>query len=703
MARQIKNTGDGEMPEQEQLHHTIAELQQELDRCTVAKDALAQYEQILSTTSDHISILGCDYRYQAVSHSYLEAHRQSKEQIVGHTVAELLGQDTFERLVKPNLDRCFTGEIVNYQAWFEFAGCGRRYMDVTYFPCFEGAAVPRIVVSSHDITALHEAQACERMAHSVFENTSEAIVITDAEANIVDVNPAYCELTGYAREEVLGKNPRFAQSGHHDQAFFRDMWNSLNQHGRWQGEIWDRRKNGEIFPKLMSINAIKDEAGLVVKYVGLFSDISVIKDMQEQLQQLAYYDPLTKLPNRALFRQQLQRELAIAERYQRRFAVLFIDLDHFKYVNDSLGHSVGDQLLAKAASRLRDCLRTSDFVSRFGGDEFTAILVNPDKAEQVAGVAQTIIDRLSQPFSIAGRQLYIGASIGIFLYPDNGQDLENILRQADTAMYHAKECGKGCYKFCTDELNARVNQRVALDADLHRALKRGEFSLHYQPQLDAHSGRVIAVEALLRWQHPQKGLLCPQDFLPLAEETGIIIPIGEWVLRQACAQAKAWQDGGQPSIPVAVNLSARQFRRRDLAETIGAILSETGLAGEYLELEVSETVAMADPEISSSVFERLTHLGVKLAIDNFGSGYSSLSHLKRFPLDKLKIDLSLIHGIETDDQDITAALIGLAKTLHLNVVAEGVEKKEQQALLLGLGCNLMQGYLFQRPQPAETL
>lgn len=430
-----------------QLEAENADLKNQLETFRKRNNQLTTYEYILKKSREHISILDRNYIYLAVSQRYLDAHNCSADEIVGHRVPELLGEEVFEEKVKPNLDRCLNGHTVNYQAWFDFKNFGKRYMDVNYFPILEPECqtVYHIIVSAHDLTDLYQTQTEQRLAKSFFDNTSEGIIITDPSGIIINVNPAFSRISGYSKLEVIGQNANLTKSGKHDEQFYQNMWTCIKNTGQWQGEIWDRHKNGHIYPKYLAINEVIDENDRVMNYVGIFSDITEIKDTQNQLEQLAYFDVLTRLPNRTHFFENLEHELAMAKRTQQKFALFFIDLDGFKLVNDSYGHKVGDLLLKHVAQEIKSCVRKTDFVARLGGDEFTVILLNTDNIEQIIQIAENIGQALAAQFEIAGHQISIGASIGIFRFPRDGEDIQTILSEADHAMYKAKKSGKGCY------------------------------------------------------------------------------------------------------------------------------------------------------------------------------------------------------------------------------------------------------------------
>ncbi len=511
---------------------------------------------------------------------------------------------------------------------------------------------------------------------NVIEGTQEGILITDKNSAIIGVNSAFCKITGYARTELLGQNPRLLKSGRHDRAFYEQMYNCLTEKGHWRGEIWNRRKNGDVYPEWLTMSCLRDNSGNVTNYVATFIDITHIKESEAKLEHLAYYDPLTGLPNRSLLASRLQRALARARRDGARGAVLFVDLDHFKNVNDSMGHSMGDELLRMAAARLTSRLRETDTLARMGGDEFIVILEQLKEPEQAAAVAQSLIDELGQPFVFySGQEFYLGASIGISIFPDDGCDVDLTVRNADAAMYQAKAAGRNTYRFYTGALTRAANIRVQLEVALRHALEQDEFVLHYQPLVDMNDLRITGVEALLRWQRPGESLVMPNSFIPVAEEAGLIVPLGASVLRKACRQMRAWLDQGVAMETMAVNISAHQLRQSEISQTVEDALRQAGLPARYLELEITETSLVAVGEAVESRLSDLKELGVHISIDDFGTGYSCLSYLKRLPIDKLKVDRSFVCDMAGNNTDlqIVRSIIALAKNLRLEVLAEGIE------------------------------
>ena len=555
-----------------------------------------------------------------------------------------------------------------------------------------------------DISEQRRAEHSLRLAARVFESSGEAIVITDQDNRILSVNRAFSKLTGYSQDEAIGQNPRLLQSGRHEPAFYQQMWERLLGTGHWQGEIWNRRKTGEIYPEWLSITVVRDTQGQILNYIAIFSDISEAKAATQQIEFLAHYDHLTRLANRRLLEQRVDYLIALAARNKKQLALLFIDLDRFKVVNDSLGHAAGDLVLETMAQRLRATAREVDCLARLGGDEFVCVLHDVGEPPDVQAAARRLIAVLDEPIPVAGHLLTVTASIGISLYPSDGVDYETLLKNADAAMYSAKKAGRDRFMFFAASMNSGMARERELEHALRRALKLNEFMLHYQPQVTIGSGRIIGMEALLRWKCAELGPVAPGTFIPLAEATGLIIAIGEWVLREACRQNAQWQRQGLPAVVVAVNLSALQFGQSNLPEIVRSALQASGLAARWLELELTESVIMQDAEYTIASLQGLKEIGTSLAIDDFGTGYSSLSYLKRFAIDKLKIDQSFIQDIPDDDGDkIVTAIIGLAHALNLKVIAEGVETQEQLGFLRDRHCDEMQGYLYSKPLAADAM
>jgi len=563
------------------------------------------------------------------------------------------------------------------------------------------------IASLRTAAARQQAEESLRLRNRAIEASSNGIMICDAarpETPILYVNPAFEHITGYGAGEVLGRSPRFLSGADHDQKGLIDVRESVRLGLEVETVVRNYRKDGSLFWNELSVAPVRDAAGRLTHFVGIVDDVTERKRYEEQLEHQANFDPLTDLANRNLLADRLQQSLVYADRSQRLVAVLLLDLDRFKIVNESLGHGQGDLLLQQVAERLAECVRDADTVARLGGDEFVIALAEVAEAGDVGLVVQKIRNVLARPFTVAGREIYITASIGISLYPADGQDGESLIRHADIAMYRSKEEGRNTFRFFSPEMNLRIMETLDLEVDLRRALERQEFVLHYQPKVDIDSGRITGCEALVRWQHPEKGMIPPGAFIPLAEETGLIVPLGDWVLRTACSQNRQWQRDGLPPIFVATNLSARQFLETDLVETVQRTLRETDLEPRYLSLEVTESLIMKDPAGAAETMRRIRDLGVGLCLDDFGTGYSSLNYLRHFPVGCLKIDRSFITDVTTDVSAaaVATSVVAIAHSLGLVAVAEGVETKEQLDFLCHCGCDSFQGFYFSKPLPAEA-
>ena len=554
---------------------------------------------------------------------------------------------------------------------------------------------------ARDVAERKRVEAELRLASLVFEIGNDAMMITDADNRILAVNPAFTRVTGYAPAEVIGRNPNLLSSGRQPEAFYAALWNALARNGHWSGELWNRRKDGSAYPQWLSISVLRDASGRAVRHVAAFTDISERKANEARIRHLADYDPLTDLPNRTLLRERIQQTMHAAASGGPGFALVFLDLDHFKHINDTLGHAAGDALLCAVGTRLRSVVRSGDTVSRTGGDEFVLLLPGLVEAADTERLTAKLMRTLAEPYLIGGKELRVTPSLGYACYPHDATDIDTLLGHADAAMYQAKAQGRNNAQPFTPRLSAHLAERFELENALRGALERQELELHYQPQYFV-DGRPRGAEALLRWQHPQLGRVSPERFIPIAEETGLIRPIGDWVLRSACAQAVAWQRAGIPPLTIAVNVSAVQFAQADWVDTVAATLGASGLAPCCLQLELTESVLMKDPAAAALTLKALRATGVRLSIDDFGTGYSSLAYLKRFPLDELKIDRSFIDGLPGDAEDaaIVHAILQLARSLGLETVAEGVETEAQRRFLQAHGCTAVQGWLYAPALPA---
>ena len=556
----------------------------------------------------------------------------------------------------------------------------------------------------HDITERKQVEADLRIAATAFES-QESLMITDAEGVILRVNQAFTDTAGYTAEEIVGKTPRMLKSGRHNTDFYRDMWKTIKHTGTWQGEIWDRRKNGEIYPKWLTITAVKGDDGVTTHYVGSHIDITERKAADEKIQHLAFYDPLTGLPNRRLLMDRLGHALASSTRTGKQGALLFIDLDNFKSLNDTLGHDVGDLLLQQVAQRLTSCVREVDTVSRLGGDEFMVVLENLSvqalgAAAQTEAITEKVMAALNQTFQLGTHEYRCTPSIGATLFNGQQATIEELMKQADIAMYKAKQAGRNTLRFFDPQMQTCVDAHAALESDLAKALEHQQFQLYYQIQVDV-ANRPLGAEVLIRWNHPERGFVSPAQFIPLAEETGLILHIGLWVLEMACAQLKVWeQDALTRDLVLAVNVSAKQFRQAGFVNQVQAVVQQYGINPARLKLELTESMLVVDIEKIIVTMNTLKEAGIQFSMDDFGTGYSSLQYLKRLPLDQLKIDISFVRDMTAKgDNAIVQTIIAMAHSLNLNVIAEGVETEEQRQLLSSYGCHHYQGYLFSKPLP----
>ncbi len=549
-----------------------------------------------------------------------------------------------------------------------------------------------------DISAMKQSAEQLRLSQIVFENSNEGLMVTDADNRIVSVNRAFTTITGYSKEDALGRSPNITRSDAHPPEFYQEMWQQLLERGHWEGEIFDRRKDGHVFPKWLTISVVRDEQGKISNYVAAFTDITERKSTEAKIRYMAHHDSLTGLPNRVLLRDRFDQLQLRIQRQSGFLGLCFLDVDHFKQVNDTFGHRCGDQLIVECARRIAEGLRQSDTVARFGGDEFVILIEDQLSPGHFAGVAQKILRALEEPVQVEGQLITSSASIGIAVYPNDGKDFDTLLQKADTAMYHAKNNGRATFSFFDERMNRDTASRLDISQRLRNALGRKELRLVYQPQYALPGRRVVGVEALLRWNSASFGEEAPASFIPIAEETGLILPIGEWVLHQALSQAREWQDRGM-RLRMAVNVSAMQIYRGDFTQVLAQALRDTGADPSTIEIELTESTVMADTETIREIFDCIRLLGVSVAIDDFGTGYSSLAYLRRFHVSKLKIDGSFVRDIPHDEEScaITEAIIRMAHSLRLGVIAEGVETAEQLQFLSDVGCGEIQGYLLSRP------
>ena len=664
-----------------------------------------RFRSLVESTNDWVWVVDRDGRYSYVSPQVKALLGYEPEEVIGRTPFDLMSEEEAERVRRLFAAATREGKVI------ESLENVNRHKD-GYPVVLETSGVPIFNAAGElqgfqgidrDITARRQAEAELRLAASVFDGTNEAIMITDRRGTILRVNRAFADITGFSAEEAVGQTPRLMSSGCHDDAFFGDLWTSLRETGRWQGEIWNRRKSGERQLVWQSISSLRSEEGGISHYIAVFSDITERKVTEERVRHLAHYDVLTDLPNRLLFDERCAHALERAHRNRCLVGILFVDLDRFKHINDSLGHPIGDRVLREVGERFVHSVREEDTVARLGGDEFIVILEEIRSATDAALVAAKLLRVLEKSLEVEGYELRTTASVGISLYPQDGQDVTTLVKNADAAMYRAKAKGSNTYQFYTRDLTASALERVVLENELRRALEQDELTLFFQPQFSLRENRLIGAEALIRWAHPKKGLVTPDRFIHLAEESGLIVPLGEWVLNEATRQLAQWRGDGLVLDHIAVNVSPAQVDRQDFVAMVRQTLSETAIAPQQLELEVTESFLMANAGPDVSVLEELRSLGVSFAIDDFGTGHSSLSYLKRLPIDRLKIDRSFVRDIPQDPnaEAIVRAILALGRSLQITVLAEGVETREQLAFLVGEDCDGVQGRLFGEPMSAS--
>jgi len=669
----------------------------------------SRYRRLFETARDGILLLNADTAQIEDVNPYLI-------EMLGYTHEEFLGKKLWE--VGPFADIAQSKEMfeelqtegyVRYDDLPLKTKAGTRIQVEFVSNSYDCEGIKVIQCNIRDITERKKAEADLRIAAVAFES-QDGILITDDNSVILRVNSAFTVITGYLAEEVVGKKPSILSSGRHDTNFYVAMWESINNTGAWEGEIWNRRKNGEIYPEHLTVTEVKDQKGGVANYVAILADITLNKKTEEEIRYLAFYDPLTLLPNRRLLMDRLQHALASSARTKSENALMLVDLDNFKTLNDTLGHNIGDLLLKQVAERLLSCVRSGDTVARLGGDEFVVILEDMNEhilgtAVQVESVGKKILDAIREPYQIGSHECRSSPSIGVTLFNSSESGVDELLKQADIAMYQAKKDGRSALRFFDPLMQSTINARASLERDLQGAIENRQLNLYYQIQVDS-SHLPVGAEALIRWVHPVLGLVPPAQFIPMAEETGLILPIGKWVLETACLQLQAWQKNlVTRKLVLAVNVSARQFRQSDFVAQVKAIIQHYAINPMLLKLELTEGLLLHDIEDTIATMNALTKIGVRFSLDDFGTGYSSLQYLKRLPLDQLKIDRSFVQDIATDKNDkaIVNTIISMAASLNLNVIAEGVETEDQRQLLLDSGCNHYQGYLFSKPLPIDQL
>ncbi|EMQ2875485.1 EAL domain-containing protein [Vibrio navarrensis] len=682
---------------QQQLRHQAAEL-----------TAIPKLQDFIDCLEDHTWIKSVDGKYLATNQSVEQAWQKSALEIVGQSDYELFPESRAKKFIESDelvvasgnqqvVEECYVFDDQQNKSWLETIKSPIRNR--------RGELIG-ILGMTRNITRRKHIETQLTLASRIFNNSQEGMVITDHNARILDVNQAFSSITGYSAEEVVGKNPSILRSGHHDDAFYQQLWQQLEQQGQWKGEFINRRKDGSIYPQLATISAVQDELHELVNYICVFEDISARKANEAKLERMAFYDPLTGLPNRTLLVKLLQQQIKSGEQSGLSFATLFLDIDHFKHINDSLGHLCGDTLLSQLGRRLSEALHGRAHISRIGGDEFVVLLPDLQNDEQLTQALSDILKVFNRPFHLSEQEsLRVSTSIGIARFPQDGTNSESLLKNADTAMYLAKKNGRNGYAFYSPDLTNQSLSRLRYQSALHEALEKDQLFLLYQPQFNLYESRLVGMEALLRWQHPEWGLISPAEFIPVAEKTGLIQEIGLWVLRNACQQAATWLSQGYRFSHMAVNVSALQLQNPHFISELQDILQDTQLPARKLELEITEGFLLHDPVKAIQALNQLRAMGVEIALDDFGTGYSSLSYLKGLPISKLKIDRSFINDIpvDSDSNAIVKAVIAMGETLTLTVIAEGVENQQQVDYLISQGCLLGQGFYLARPQDAQQV
>ena len=686
---------------QTEVEKRLNELQQTHQQLEILSQ---EYQELYEYSPVGYVSLGEDGRIVKGNLTFIELFDMQPEKVVGQFFCDFLKRDDqkYFRTCFQNFYKRPEGKVFE----LGLAGSKDRMISVSGRKGVDKSnskqvSILQLVVT--DVSPLHKKQKLLNVAEKVFKKTSEGIIVTDCTGKIVRVNNGFIKLCGYSRRELIGQTPELFHSGQHDDAFYDEMWQTIKEKGMWRGEIWNRKKNGDLFAQLLCINRVLDNSGKVESYVGICTDITEKMTTEKHVLQLAHFDTLTNLPNRALFYDRLEQALRRAKRDSHSLAILFLDLDFFKEVNNSYGFSIGDRLLQQVAKRLKSLVRASDTVARLDGDEFVFLLdgIRGQKnvATQSISIAEKILGYLQDPFDIDQHVIRVGGSIGISLYPNDGDDVANILKHADLAMYQAKRAGRGTYHFFSDYHYEPYLEKNKLKAELDESLNSMEFVLHYQPKVALSDQRIVGFEALIRWQHPQRGLIYPDDFFSVAEESGLSRKIGDWVLNEACKQLKSWFDMGRTDLSIGVNFSAQQLKDPELVNKIRKYIELYNLPPQSLEIEITETAMFTDTAHLAIVLQAIDDLGISVSLDDFGVGFSSLNHIKHFPIKILKIDKSFVRSLldSVSDQAIVQACISLAKDMGIKTVAEGIEIPEQVNFLKGAGCDYIQGYLVAQP------
>lgn len=668
-------------------------------------ETMAELNIILENVPAGVALLKSN-RFFRLNRAFEDCFELSRSEAIGRPVSLVFkNSNQYKAFVRASRDDLSARGVFHEELELQTAHGETRWCRVTGRLIHAGDPRSPSVWIINDITDSRRAEEYIKLSARVFENTLEGVWISDHLQNIIQVNRAFTEITGYGADEALGQNPGFLNSGRHEPGFYLDIWTELNENGRWEGEIWNRRRNGEVYPEWLSISVVRSDAGKITNYIGVFSDISKRKEFEERLAYMATHDTLTDLPNRYLFRETLQQSLKKARREKSIVGVCAINLNRLKAVNETLGHPTGDEVLRQVGRRLRRIVRNEDLVARSGGDEFSVILENLSSSERAVVAVNRIMTMLTEPFRVDHLEVHIGACIGISIFPHDTDDWQSLKGFAEAAMQQARERGRNTYQFFTPEINKRAVERIALENHLRSAIDRDELSVEYQPIVDANRGAVAGFEALLRWRHPDRGWISPGVFIPLAEEMGLIIPIGRYVLRAACFQLSELRARGRTDQFMSVNLSAHQLHDPNLEPTIRQALDDSGIPPGALHLEITETAAMQNTDAAIRLLGQLSDLGIHISLDDFGTGYSSLGHLKRLPIHCIKIDRSFVLELPNSKEGkaIVEAIQALAEALQLRTIVEGVENREQLQYLRGLGLERIQGYYFSKPLPAAEL
>ncbi|CAA7623918.1 EAL domain-containing protein [Magnetospirillum sp. SS-4] len=665
------------------------------------RDSKALIRAMLDSSVDGITLLDDAGLILALNSAAAAILDHDAARLAGESIWPLLPPPVARRL-RQDAERVLKlGETVEGHE-----AIGSRLFDIHMHPVAnDEGRIERIALFSRDVTQSHQRRQQLRKLETALEQAPVSVMITDRLGAIEYVNRTFVLISGYSEDEVLGRNPRLLKSGDTPNSVYRDMWHCLGNGGTWQGELCNRAKDGSLFWEYATLSPVRDDDGMVTHYMAVKENITPRKEAERKLEHQATHDLLTGLPNRLLLEDRVHHAIELARREARRLGLMFIDLDRFKIVNDSLGHVAGDELLKVLAERLRHALRRSDTLARLGGDEFVVVLTHFQNSGELADVAEKIVKVLEDPVELSGHAIHVGASIGIALYPDDGGDFHALMKGADAAMYRAKQKGRNTFCFYDSRMNDEALDRLKLEEALRRALIRNEFQLYYQPQIDLVTGMMTGVEALIRWNCPERGLVAPSVFIPVAEESNLISLIGWWVLEEACRQLVIWRDIGLPPVKIAVNVSGRQFLNHALVECISNLLHQYGVHPSQLEIELTESTVMAEPERAIEQLGRLREIGIQVSVDDFGTGYSSLSYLKRLPLSTIKVDRSFIRDVnsQSDNAAIVSAILGLADALDMSIIAEGVETEGEEAHLRDAGCIKVQGFRYAQPMPAEQL